>query len=273
MIRLDTTTRKLQALLGATVTTNQMQCVANYSDATQSGYVGATTVINTNNSTAVDIVPAPAAGVRDVDYINIYNRDTVSQSVTVRYNDNGTTYVLIVATLLTGEQLNYTHGSGWCALDANGNRKEAIGPVPSSSVLGTTTNDNAAAGRIGEYIESVVGPVNFGTSGQYSDLTSISLTAGDWDVSSLCATQNNGATVTTWLLGISTTSGNSGTGLVVGSNRAANVGPTAASDISTAIPPYRMSLASTTTVYCKLFGSYTVATPIAYARLSARRVR
>lgn len=132
MIRLDTTTRKLQALLGGAVTTNQMQCVSAYSDATQSGYVGATTVINTNNSTAVDIVPAPSAGYRDVDYINIYNRDTVSQTLTIRYNDNGTTYGLIVVTLLTGEQLNYTHGSGWCALDVNGNRKEVTSSTFSS---------------------------------------------------------------------------------------------------------------------------------------------
>jgi hypothetical protein len=49
--------------------------------------------------------------------------------------------------------------------------------------LGTNTNDNAAAGVVGEVVEADVqaSPVNL-TNNTAADITSISLTAGDWDV-------------------------------------------------------------------------------------------
>jgi hypothetical protein len=61
----------------------------------------------------------------------------------------------------------------------------AIAAAGGSAKIGTTTNDDAAAGHIGEYVSSMVpggtGPAL--TSGAASNITSISLTAGDWDVS------------------------------------------------------------------------------------------
>lgn len=52
-------------------------------------------------------------------------------------------------------------------------------------LIGTTTNDNAAAGSVGEYVESVIaiGSATSLTTTVIKDITSISLTAGDWDVS------------------------------------------------------------------------------------------
>ncbi len=51
-------------------------------------------------------------------------------------------------------------------------------------ITGTTTNDNAAAGKVGEFISSTVlaaaGVVL--TTNTIADVTSIALTAGDWDV-------------------------------------------------------------------------------------------
>jgi hypothetical protein len=141
MIRLDNTTRTLQALLSGSVTTNQLNTTTSYSDATSSTFTGATTVINTNNTTAVTLAAAPSAGiVRTIDSVNVFNADTVSQTVTVRYNDNGTFYPLVRTTLLTGETLGYTHGFGWFALDVNGNRKQVTSTVFSSvTVTGTAT--------------------------------------------------------------------------------------------------------------------------------------
>jgi hypothetical protein len=146
MIRLDNTTRTLQALLSGSVTTNQLNTTTSYSDATSSTFTGATTVINTNNTTAVTLAAAPSAGiVRTIDSVNVFNADTVSQTVTVRYNDNGTFYPLIRTTLLTGETLIYTHGSGWAAIDANGNRKEVTASVFSSlTVTGSATFSTGA---------------------------------------------------------------------------------------------------------------------------------
>lgn len=140
-------------------------------------------------------------------------------------------------------------------------------------IKGTNTNDAAAAGFVGQYIESVVATVAFPTTTQQGDVTSISLTAGDWDVTIILHAIANGATVAQMQAGISITSGNSTTGLVLGSNRVIGPGPTSTNDDSLVVANYRMSLATTTTVYGKFAGVFSVAVPQANARLSARRVR
>jgi hypothetical protein len=66
----------------------------------------------------------------------------------------------------------------------------AISTVPSiafsstSGIIGTTTNDNAATGSVGQLISNVVllGSAVSLTTTVNADITSISLTAGDWDV-------------------------------------------------------------------------------------------
>lgn len=138
MIRLDTTTRKLQALLGGAVATTEPGCVVSWSDKTATTYTGGATVIATNGTTPVDICAAPGAStVRDVDYISIRNNDTASISLTVRYNDNGTTYALIVATLATLEKLEYTHATGWKRLSVTGDAGIA-GPIGATGAAGAT---------------------------------------------------------------------------------------------------------------------------------------
>ena len=142
-------------------------------------------------------------------------------------------------------------------------------------IIGTTTNDAATAGNTGEYVESVVGSVSNGSTGNWSDITSISLTAGDWDVTGIINHQANGATITQARMGISATSGNSTTGLVDGSNSTDL--PIAVNGVrfaGGAIPSYRVSIATTTTYYLKMNCVYSVATPQTLgARISARRIR
>lgn len=146
-------------------------------------------------------------------------------------------------------------------------------------ILGTTTNDNATVGSYGEYISSSVAAQAVGTTAQYSDVCSISLTAGDWDVTGMVDVERNGGTFSavTLFAGISTTSGNSGTGLVTG-NTLSGIGLGAAnltfSGITQTIPAVRMSLSATTTVYLKGYvDAYSAGTPQHYGRISARRVR
>lgn len=144
-----------------------------------------------------------------------------------------------------------------------------------SGIIGTTTNNNAAAGSVGEYIESVIStPTNFGTSGQYFDTTSISPTAGDWDICYLINVTANGSTMTTGFRGgVWQSTGNNTTGLVIGSNALDQGNATSLLDQSIAIPCFRVSLSGTTTYYGKAVASYSVATPQFTCRLSARRVR
>ena len=126
MLRLDTTSRKLQAVLAGAVTTNQLHCVVSYSDHTSTAYNGGTQLTSTNSTTAVDICDAPAAStVRDVDYINIRNRDTAAATVTVMLDSSGADSEIVKATLAVGDQLVYVHGDGWKALDASGQIKSS----------------------------------------------------------------------------------------------------------------------------------------------------
>ena len=123
MIILDTTTRKLQVLLGGAVATNQCPCMASWVDVTSSAYTPGTTVANTNSTTAVDLVAAPASSTyRQIKTLSIYNADTASVTVTVRYNDNGTTYTLLKVTLPTLYHLVYTDTDGWSVHDTAGGR-------------------------------------------------------------------------------------------------------------------------------------------------------
>jgi hypothetical protein len=75
----------------------------------------------------------------------------------------------------------------------------------SGGIVGTTTNDNAAAGKVGEYIVSNIlsGSAIAFSSNVQKTLTNISLTAGDWDVEGTLIPVNSGATINSVAAGIS----------------------------------------------------------------------
>ena len=158
MIRLDSTTRKLEVLLSGVVTAYQLPVVAAWSDATSSGYAGGGTPVLTNGVTPVTVVAAPAAGVvRDVDYLSIRNTDTMAATVTLRYNDNATTYELVKVLLDVGDHLSYTHAEGWRAWNSAGMFKlvgstgttGAIGPPGPSMYLDAEQGEDGPLGPPG----------------------------------------------------------------------------------------------------------------------------
>lgn len=141
---------------------------------------------------------------------------------------------------------------------------------------GTATNDSAAAGIIGERISST-GSASFGSTTVWGDLANIVLTAGDWDISATFFYGSGGATWTAVDMGISVTSGNSGSGLVTGDS---NLGASWASSSTTplsgglTISDFRASITGSTTYYLKYRASYSGGgPPTASGRLTARRVR
>ncbi len=147
----------------------------------------------------------------------------------------------------------------------------------SYGIVGTTTTDNAPIGNVGESTRAVVTaniPVNSTGTNQWFDLTSVTLSSGDWDVSGQIAVFLNAAGVVTQVLGgISSTAGNSSTGLVDGDNEINGAPPTAAYDTEVTIANWRVSISSKTTYYLKCLVTFTSGTPQAYGRLSARRMR
>ena len=144
------------------------------------------------------------------------------------------------------------------------------------SLAGVTDASDAAAGKIGEEVRSSVASASAVTltTNQYSDVTSVSLTAGDWDVSGMVSFTGGAVTGTQFSAGFGTASGNSATGLVAGDNLVTTLGaPGVGIDPGMAIPQYRINVSSTTIIYLKAFALFTLGTAKAYGRISARRRR
>lgn len=138
-------------------------------------------------------------------------------------------------------------------------------------IQGTNTNDDAAAGYIGEYVSSSVASGSAVTlnSGTSANITSISLTAGDWDVwAELWVTTSGTMTsVNGW---ISSTSNTEPTRGGLGHSFLQGISLGGGSDFSMAISPIRFSLSGTTTVY---LSARTTAGTAGFGTLAARRVR
>lgn len=142
-------------------------------------------------------------------------------------------------------------------------------------IQGTNTNDNAAAGDVGEYVSGsgTIG-ISTGTSGQFQNITSISLTAGDWDISALSRVRSATTGVNDFQLAISINSGNTTTDHVSSDNVAFQTMAATNVDMAVAVPPYRLSIASTTTVYLKCyFATIDNGTQVLSSYIKARRVR
>lgn len=158
----------------------------------------------------------------------------------------------------------YNNSGGTLLIDAQG---------AGVAVRGSNTNDSAASGYIGEAVRSFVSVASLVSlvNTQWKDVTSISLTAGDWDVNGIVLIA--GSTTTDWEMGISTTTGNSGAGMNEGDNSTEGPLPIAGSNMPGVIPSWRISLSTTTTVYLKAVANFASSTAQVYGRISARRMR
>ena len=137
---------------------------------------------------------------------------------------------------------------------------------------GTATNDSASAGYIGEYSSAslAAGSAVTLTSTVTANVTSMSLTAGDWDVSAN-AVFNPAAAVNYIWAGISTTSATMGT-IGNGSNNLIT-SPTQGNYAGCPLIPFRISLSGTTTVYLVAQSQFSSTAPTAFGLLRARRMR
>lgn len=140
-------------------------------------------------------------------------------------------------------------------------------------VRGDLTGTTPPLGYRGERIASVIpsGSAITLSTGVAQNITSISLTAGVWDVSAL-AMFNGTLTGTQLAIGIGTTT-NSLTGVNFGDSGSATPNmPTASSVQNLSIPQFRVVLSSTTTYYFVASAVFTAGTCTAYGRISAVRV-
>lgn len=113
-MKLTTTNDKLQIVLGGAVTTNQLQCLTTYKVYTTTTTVDGKVAIDTNNTTDVDLAGAPSSGeTYDIQNINIYNKDTVSATVTIKLDVSATETILYKGIVGVGDVISWTSESGW----------------------------------------------------------------------------------------------------------------------------------------------------------------
>lgn len=136
------------------------------------------------------------------------------------------------------------------------------------AIHGTNTNDSAAAGYVGEYVSSSATGVSVTTS--ITAVTSIALTAGDWDISAVV--QGNGSNGNTFFQAFVSTTTASSAGTVQGYSAVYGACATASSSRGSAcMPAIRASLTGNTTYF--LNAQMSAATSNVDGSISARRVR
>lgn len=152
----------------------------------------------------------------------------------------------------------------------------AANPVWSTrgQILGTNTNNNATAGNIGEEIISTIqqgSAVVIG--GTPTNVTSISLTAGDWDLSAHCGFKlGSSATVNFWGCEMTSVSGTQGTDVNFMFYDA--ISYTAGTGVNVrSIAPARVSLSGSATYYLISVASTSGGSPVGWGGIRARRIR
>ena len=151
----------------------------------------------------------------------------------------------------------------------------SVGFSPTTGgIIGTTTNDNAGSGKVGEFISSNIpfaSAVSIPSGVAPVNVTSISLTAGDWDIFgnvTFAANTTGSGTLYAWC---GTTSATIPDNSMVATEAQAS---SANADYGIATPFLRVSIGTTTTVYLSaqwaFFGSATVS---ASGSIFARRER
>jgi hypothetical protein len=91
---------------------------------TDSTFIPANTMVNTNGATAVELVPPPSASnYRVIDFISVLNTDTANQNVTIYQHDGTTNFDIIKVTLSPNERVEYSEGNGFGVFNSAGSLK------------------------------------------------------------------------------------------------------------------------------------------------------
>lgn len=145
-----------------------------------------------------------------------------------------------------------------------------ISPTSTIGIAGTTTNDSAPFGSVGEYVSNTTLTTSI-TTGTVTNATSISLTAGDWDVSGVARFNPAGTTIlSSQATGVSPTSA---TSAGFGTVNSLNFATAAGIGCQLVAPVARITLSATTTIFLIVVANFTVSTCTADGFIRARRVR
>ena len=280
----DTTAGTFTVTLPATPATGNQCVIADHSATFGTNNLTVGRNGSTINGTAADLV----LDISGVSVQFVYNGTT--WDVFAQIGGNGGTAMTLTGTetatnktFTTGNAFNGTLGATTASSVAatTVTATSTITPSQTSGIVGTTTNNNANAGSVGEILTAsvlVASAVSL-TTVTAANVTSMSLTAGDWDVEGL-VNYNPGATTTvvntqSWVSSTSATLPSQDAYSVTFFSYSASPGTLfAASSVLTAVTPtVRFSLASTTTIYLGARSNFATSTMVASGQIRARRVR
>ncbi len=144
----------------------------------------------------------------------------------------------------------------------------------SGGIIGSTTNDLAPPGSVGQFFVSNVAvgsPVTLTNTNTVYDITSITLTAGTWQVSGNISLASASGTITAEVAGLNTISA---TLPVDGSEVNSGILTTAVSDTDAiTLPPKIFLLSTGTTVYMSAKVTKAAGTITGYGSMTALRIR
>lgn len=181
----------------------------------------------------------------------------------VNVTDNSTTNPPIIAA--SGSDTNIT-------LQLNGKG------TGGAAILGSSTNDSASSGYVGEYISQFTasGSAVSLTSGSAANIAQITISAGDWDVWGSIYTLAASGTVTTSVFGQITT--NSATFTfpptqALPTSGFNNYSSSATQGFYLSVGQTRYSVSTNTTIYLVCTSGFSVSTLSAFGNIAARRAR
>lgn len=143
--------------------------------------------------------------------------------------------------------------------------------ISSSTMTGQTSGAAVAAGKVGEKIESIIasGSAVGLTTNVAANVTSITITAGYWEVFGYVGFINGGTTASTYIAGsMATTSAvQSSDGFLLG-----GIGGGIAGQLSAALPVTIFNVTTNTQIFLVATSQFTISTQSAFGRLTAIRI-
>lgn len=182
---------------------------------------------------------------------------------------SGTGFVNLLSPYALLASPTFTGTVTTAALTSTGN----FTPSQTNGIVGTTTNNNANAGSVGE-IQEVKAGVTTITSSTNTNIASISLTAGDWDVSgSVFYGPGSGDTLSVIITALNSVSATLPSYATFPYQQDSGLTVVAGGAATGVVPTQRISLASTTTIYLIGFAQHSGGTCNTQGIIHARRVR
>lgn len=136
MLILTTTSETIRIKLAGAATTTELYCTASFRDTSSTAITPDSNMVQSNGTTAVNIVGAPASGdKRLVEDMHVFNGDTASAVVTIEKYNGTSAYPVFITTLGVGEKIEYQSAGGFKVITNSGAIKTSLnqGTSPAQS--------------------------------------------------------------------------------------------------------------------------------------------